>query len=239
MNYIQSILNIGLIFKINFEHEETTNEHESYLKFSNPPKKKLKKETKEIENENQKKIQNSIERKEFEDLFFKKKPHLNSISNLVSFKIKIESNSIYLTGNYNKFERGISQTEWIVNNQKLAENSIDEFISKPIIEITKSNEYLFHSSGREDVDVRMLGNGRPFLIELKNSKFENLNEIQMKEIMKKINENERIGINSLKMTKESILKEIHESSQEKKKKYRFQSYLSNQISKIFSSSSSL
>ncbi len=29
----------------------------------------------------------------------------------------------------------------------------------------KAREYKFSSGGREDVDVRMLGNGRPFVIE--------------------------------------------------------------------------
>lgn len=29
----------------------------------------------------------------------------------------------------------------------------------------------FHSGGREDIDVRMLGNGRPFLIELINPEY--------------------------------------------------------------------
>ena len=58
-------------------------------------------------------------------------------------------------------------------------------MSKPIVELTKSTDYLFHSSGREDVDVRMLGNSRPFLLEIKNSKIEKLNKIQLDAMRRK------------------------------------------------------
>eukprot|EP01080_Neovahlkampfia_damariscottae_P011915 gene11915-5320_t len=219
LKYIQPLANIGLVFSIKFEHEETSNEHEVYLKFENP-KKKQKTEKNQTGNENQKKIQNAIERKDFEDVFLKDFVPPKEVNSFVNFRIEISSNSIYLTGNYNKFERGISQTEWIINNNKLTENSVEEYLTKPIKEITKSNDFSFHSSGREDVDVRMLGNGRPFLLEIKNSKIENLSENQLTSIMKEINENEKVGINSLKMTKNTIFKEIHDSSEEKKKKYR-------------------
>jgi len=32
------------------------------------------------------------------------------------------------------------------------------------------DSFTLHASGREDLDVRMLGTGRPFIIELKNCK---------------------------------------------------------------------
>lgn len=46
----------------------------------------------------------------------------------------------------------------------------------------------FASSGREDVDVRMLGNGRPFVLELINPKFSSLSESSLKELEKTIND---------------------------------------------------
>jgi tRNA pseudouridine synthase 10 len=38
------------------------------------------------------------------------------------------------------------------------------------MEITEGSEHVFHGMGREDIDARMLGNGRPFIIEIKNPK---------------------------------------------------------------------
>lgn len=39
-----------------------------------------------------------------------------------------------------------------------------------ILSVRLSFRYKFHSAGREDIDVRMLGQGRPFLIELIDSR---------------------------------------------------------------------
>lgn len=43
---------------------------------------------------------------------------------------------------------------------------MEEIIAAPFKDRFKFKEIKFHSGGREDIDVRMLGNGRPFLIEL-------------------------------------------------------------------------
>lgn len=39
-------------------------------------------------------------------------------------------------------------------------------MSAEACKIFKPSSVKFHSGGREDIDVRMLGNGRPFAIEL-------------------------------------------------------------------------
>jgi tRNA pseudouridine synthase 10 len=46
------------------------------------------------------------------------------------------------------------------------ETSVEEIIVKKILEITQEREHKFHGMGREDIDARMLGNGRPFVIEI-------------------------------------------------------------------------
>ena len=37
-----------------------------------------------------------------------------------------------------------------------------------MLEIVSASHYSFSSGGREDIDVWMLGNGRPFVVELHN-----------------------------------------------------------------------
>jgi tRNA pseudouridine synthase 10 len=44
--------------------------------------------------------------------------------------------------------------------------SVQEIIEGPFLSETNGAEASFHASGREDIDARMLGNGRPFVIEV-------------------------------------------------------------------------
>jgi tRNA pseudouridine synthase 10 len=44
-------------------------------------------------------------------------------------------------------------------------SSIQEELIKEMHNDVLAENYLFHSGGREDIDVRMLGNGRPFILE--------------------------------------------------------------------------
>jgi tRNA pseudouridine synthase 10 len=44
--------------------------------------------------------------------------------------------------------------------------SVEEIIEQPFLEATRGVKGSFHASGREDIDARMLGNGRPFVIEI-------------------------------------------------------------------------
>jgi len=54
------------------------------------------------------------------------------------------------------------------------DTSVEELISKKALELTKSTDESFHGSGREDIDALMLGNGRPFVLEIKNPKIRNI-----------------------------------------------------------------
>ncbi|MES1919002.1 hypothetical protein MHBO_000882 [Bonamia ostreae] len=87
----------------------------------------------------------------------------------IEIKWEITRNPIYLTGNYIKTIRNISHSKGFVGDLKVA-TSIEEICSNDFVKFTESEKYSFSSLGREDVDVKMLGEGRPFLIELKNSK---------------------------------------------------------------------
>jgi tRNA pseudouridine synthase 10 len=65
--------------------------------------------------------------------------------------------------------------------------SIEEIIAKRFLEVTSGDDEAFHGCGREDVDVRMLGNGRPFVLEIKNPKIRNLNLSQLEKETNTIN----------------------------------------------------
>ena len=65
----------------------------------------------------------------------------------------------------------MSQTPWLIKEQETGTNiesvqtSLGEAIRK---EIFGADEVLLHGSGREDLDVRMVGQGRPFILEFIN-----------------------------------------------------------------------
>ncbi|KEP64807.1 UNVERIFIED_CONTAM: hypothetical protein HHA_202740 [Hammondia hammondi] len=71
-----------------------------------------------------------------------------------------------VVGRYRKQSRDLSQTLWVVDNRRKLEMSVEEAIGKPLQWLLDASGFRFLSAGREDADVRMLGAGRPFAIEL-------------------------------------------------------------------------
>ena len=79
--------------------------------------------------------------------------------------------NILLSGRYIKLSREMSQTPWAMDGKSMREGSVQCHIANKIKEVVfGSSEAILHSAGREDIDVRMLGRGRPFIIELVNPK---------------------------------------------------------------------
>jgi tRNA pseudouridine synthase 10 len=79
--------------------------------------------------------------------------------------------TVFIAGRYNKFSRELSQSPWILNGRRVAEGSVQEIIADAIAPHFKvpAASMTFMSSGREDVDVRCLGRGRPFVLEVPDS----------------------------------------------------------------------
>jgi hypothetical protein len=75
---------------------------------------------------------------------------------------------MFVGGRYLKLARHIAQTPWVVNGARLAESSVQECASGPIMRETRADECVLVGAGREDADVRMLGTGRPFFLEVRN-----------------------------------------------------------------------
>ena len=116
---------------------------------------------------------------------------------LINSKVKIQINPLYIEGKYNKYKRGIPQTKWPCSSckgkgceecnftGKQYLESVEELISLHFLELTKGHEAKFHGAGREDIDVLMLGEGRPFVLEIKEPR---IRKFDFEKIEKKINE---------------------------------------------------
>jgi tRNA pseudouridine synthase 10 len=75
--------------------------------------------------------------------------------------IELQVNPVYVYGRYRKLVRGIPQTPLPSFNESVA-----SIICRSFSRAFKG-KCIFKGAGREDVDVRTLGRGRPFIVEIK------------------------------------------------------------------------
>ena len=99
--------------------------------------------------------------------------------NLWTEEVELQVNQVYIYGRYKKFKRGIPQTRWFCREcrgkgcencnftGKMYDESVEELISGSVLDEFRGADMVLHGSGREDIDARMLGSGRPFVIEIK------------------------------------------------------------------------
>lgn len=85
---------------------------------------------------------------------------------------------LFLCGRYRKLA-AIPQTKWPCrrcrgrgcdrcdNTGKMYETSVEEVLAAEVLPQVEGEDHAFHGMGREDVDARMLGDGRPFVLEVR------------------------------------------------------------------------
>lgn len=95
-------------------------------------------------------------------------------------KITVSISPLYIYGRYRKFVRDIPQTKWPCRycngygcrqcsfTGKQYKKSVEDIYGKYLVELCYGTSTRFHGCGREDIDVRMLGSGRPFVLEVLN-----------------------------------------------------------------------
>lgn len=87
-----------------------------------------------------------------------------------SFELECVHDPIFLAGRYLKFSRTLSQTAWIIEGERKLSSSIEEIMGDCLKKELGATEFVFTSSGREDIDVKCLGKGRPFTLEFMEPK---------------------------------------------------------------------
>lgn len=146
-------------------------------------------------------------------------------------KVRIQINPLYIEGKYNKFKRGIPQTKWPCtkckgrgceecnHTGKQYPESVEELISEHFLKLTKGKEAKFHGAGREDIDVLMLGSGRPFVLEIKEPKIRNLDLAKLEAEINEINEG-KTSYHNLHLCERRRKAEIKQSSPDTYKVYQ-------------------
>ncbi len=176
----------------------------------------------EINREVGKRVQKKIEKEvDLED------PDIKAILDTRFDSVEIEISPLFVYGRYKKLDRGIPQTKWICNrcrgkgcekcggSGKLYETSVEEMIGEPLRKMTSGEDFILHGMGREDIDAKMLGDGRPFVMEIKNPK---IRKIELDDFEEKINECEKVKVLSLKEVEKEKVQEIKQARA--KKTYR-------------------
>lgn len=132
--------------------------------------------------------------------------------------------TIFLAGRYNKYLRNLSQSPWIDKDDVRIRNSVQELIEEGLKKFLQFEKSVFASSGREDVDVRMLGKGRPFAFKLHNPvNISEYNEGTLRQIQQYINQEHagKIKVRDLQIvTKSSVSKGLKDGQESKTKEYR-------------------
>ena len=107
-------------------------------------------------------------------------PDIVVLVDVFSGEYEIQVNPLFIKGYYRKLEKNIPQTPWLCRycwgrgcekcnyTGREYPYSVSELVGEPALKIFEAVSYKFHGAGREDVDARMLGTGRPFVLELKH-----------------------------------------------------------------------
>jgi len=133
---------------------------------------------------------------------------------------RMTRNSIFVGGRYCKYSRHLPQTPWLIKGVRKCETSVEELIAVKLKEYLGCEETKFLASGREDVDVRMLGTGRPFAFECVNSKKTRLSADDLDALMLAINKNhEAVQVNSMALVTKQCIKRLKEGEDQKRKRY--------------------
>jgi len=105
-------------------------------------------------------------------------PHLWFTANLAENGLSLRVLPLTIYGRYRKLVRGIPQTHWPCGRcrgrgcpacgetGRQYPESVEELIAPPFLEAAGASGARLHGAGREDIDARMLGSGRPFVLEL-------------------------------------------------------------------------
>ena len=145
-------------------------------------------------------------------------------------KVRIQINPLYIEGRYNKLKRGIPQTKWPCteckgrgcdecnHTGKQYPESVEELISEHFLKLTRGREAKFHGAGREEIDVLMLGSGRPFVLEIKEPKIRKIDLHSVEEKINEINEG-KTSYHNLHVCERRRKAEIKQSSPDTYKVY--------------------
>ena len=159
-----------------------------------------------------------------------KKPDLAVIVNPFVEQVRLQVNPLFVSGRYKKLVRDIPQSKWLCSScrgmgcekcggtGKMYPESVEELVSKPLLEAAEGEKTSFHASGREDIDARMLGNGRPFVIEISKPKKRFL-DLKKLEAAVNAGADGRVEVSGLRFSSKDVVRRL-KKAESAQKEYR-------------------
>jgi len=158
------------------------------------------------------------------------RPQLVILYDMVKDEIRVQINPVFIYGRYLKLKRGIPQSRWDCKQCKgrgcdeckgtgrRYPDSISEYVGDVAQQLLKGTRFKFHAAGREDVDVLMLGNGRPFVVEVSEPR---IRSPDLENLEKRINKEakKRIKVKDLMMTTREYSQKLKEDASNNVKEY--------------------
>jgi tRNA pseudouridine synthase 10 len=140
--------------------------------------------------------------------------------------VDVQVRSVFVYGRYNKMARGIPQTRWPCRNCKgrgceacdgtgqQYETSVEQMVAGPFMEVLQGSGHALHGAGREDIDARMLGEGRPFVLEVRKPKHRHWDPEEMERQVNQFGEG-RIQVSQLRDSDKSEVVALKDATWEK------------------------
>jgi tRNA pseudouridine synthase 10 len=160
------------------------------------------------------------------------KPDVLALIDVLTLTVELDIRAVYVYGRYRKLERGIPQTRWpcrackgrgceSCNQTGLQyEKSVQDLVGNPMLEIFQGTEHAFHGMGREDIDVRCLGRGRPFVLEIKEPRKRSFNAEKLAEIINEAAQGS-VEVSAIRPSTRSEVVRIKDTPAEKSYTIRF------------------
>ena len=167
-------------------------------------------------------------------------PEIMVIINPFTEKITLQVNPLFVSGRYRKLVRTVSQSRWFCSGCRgrgcpkcngtglMYPESVEAFVSNPILDAAQGSESAFHASGREDIDARMLGTGRPFVVEISKPRKRSLDLKQIEEIIN-AGAKDKVQISKLRFSSRTAVRKL-KKSENAQKEYRALILFENEIS---------
>lgn len=129
------------------------------------------------------------------------KPEILIILDIAGKSVKIDVNSLYIYGEYNKHSRRIPQTRWPSGKYK---NSVEQVVAKPVLKITEGSGSRFHGAGREDIDAKCLA-WRPFILEITEPR---RRKLSLKDVAKAVKRSKKVEVRKLRFADQDEVEHI-------------------------------
>ncbi|SEW03694.1 tRNA pseudouridine(54/55) synthase Pus10 [Natrinema salifodinae] len=151
--------------------------------------------------------------------------------------VDVQINPAFVYGRYRKLERDIPQTEWPCRecggsgvqlgddgeepcdycggSGYMYDTSVEQVVRPHVVDAMDGDEGTFHGAGREDVDARMLDEGRPFVLEVKRPR---VRDPDPAELEREINEaaNGSVEVEGLRLATYEMVERVKEHDASKR-----------------------